>query len=353
MWIETLPSGRHRGAFRTPAGRKVTKTFDYAYEAEAWAIDAEKRALAATDDSPAPKAKGPRVSTHGSGWVARRSGGLTTATVSGYKTHLRAIAATDLGRQPLTGPRRSDVEQWVTDQVRAGVGKPTINARLKVLRMIFRDALAEGLCDRDPTEGVKFLTTDIRADRTVTQLEQAQLVAQAGPELTAMLLLALDAGLRWEEAAAVGVDCFLGDYLVVRQVVERDSRLVRAYPKGHRARVVPMTQRLIDALSPLIERARAEHGTAGLLFTVNDRPLDYWNWRRDQYRPACGRAKLKPRPRFHDLRHTYGTRLAAAGVPRHEIAKLMGHADEATTARYIHAGVDGHRLKLVRDALSG
>jgi len=31
----------------------------------------------------------------------------------------------------------------------------------------------------------------------------------------------------------------------------------------------------------------------------------------------------------------------------------MGHADEETTARYIHAGDDGRRLALVRGALGG
>ena len=96
----------------------------------------------------------------------------------------------------------------------------------------------------------------------------------------------------------------------------------------------------------------AADGHSGLLFTSPEGdPLDYFNWRRRTWRPAA--RVLKPRPRFHDLRHTYGTRLADAGVPRHEIAELMGHADEKTTARYIHAGTDGHRLNLVRAALAG
>jgi integrase len=38
--------------------------------------------------------------------------------------------------------------------------------------------------------------------------------------------------------------------------------------------------------------------------------------------------------RFHDLRHTYGTRMAAAGTPMRALQEFMGHADIATTQIY-------------------
>lgn len=40
--------------------------------------------------------------------------------------------------------------------------------------------------------------------------------------------------------------------------------------------------------------------------------------------------------RFHDLRHTFGTRLAQAGISVPKIAKFMGHRNISTTMRYIH-----------------
>ncbi len=46
---------------------------------------------------------------------------------------------------------------------------------------------------------------------------------------------------------------------------------------------------------------------------------------------------------FHDLRHTFGTRLADAGVDVVKIKELMGHASIATTMRYIHATDQGKR----------
>ena len=65
------------------------------------------------------------------------------------------------------------------------------------------------------------------------------------------------------------------------------------------------------------------------------RPLDESALRR-RFMAARDAAGLRPL-RFHDLRHTYGSLLAGAGVPVTDIQAAMGHADVQTTARYLHA----------------
>ena len=40
--------------------------------------------------------------------------------------------------------------------------------------------------------------------------------------------------------------------------------------------------------------------------------------------------------RFHDLRHTAGTRLGEMGIPVQVISKILGHSDIRTTMRYVH-----------------
>ena len=40
--------------------------------------------------------------------------------------------------------------------------------------------------------------------------------------------------------------------------------------------------------------------------------------------------------RFHDLRHTVGTRLAQNGIPVPVIRDIMAHSDIKTTMRYVH-----------------
>jgi integrase len=57
---------------------------------------------------------------------------------------------------------------------------------------------------------------------------------------------------------------------------------------------------------------------------------------RRRYRRAQAAARLRPL-RWHDLRHTYGSLLAAAGVDLVTIQAVMGHSALATTGRYLHA----------------
>jgi site-specific recombinase XerD len=39
---------------------------------------------------------------------------------------------------------------------------------------------------------------------------------------------------------------------------------------------------------------------------------------------------------MHDLRHSYASILASAGVPLYTIGALLGHTQPSTTARYAH-----------------
>ncbi len=52
-----------------------------------------------------------------------------------------------------------------------------------------------------------------------------------------------------------------------------------------------------------------------------------------RYRRALKAAKIHSH-RFHDLRHTFGTAMAGAGVPMRTLQEWMGHRDIATTQRY-------------------
>ena len=53
-----------------------------------------------------------------------------------------------------------------------------------------------------------------------------------------------------------------------------------------------------------------------------------------RYRAALTRAGLR-QLRFHDLRHTFGTRMISKADVR-RVQEWMGHADIQTTMRYLH-----------------
>jgi integrase len=64
-----------------------------------------------------------------------------------------------------------------------------------------------------------------------------------------------------------------------------------------------------------------------------------------RFRKACVDAGVRP-VRFHDLRHTFATRLAAAGTPIRTIQEFLGHADSKTTQIYAHYAPSEHEVQL-------
>ncbi len=62
------------------------------------------------------------------------------------------------------------------------------------------------------------------------------------------------------------------------------------------------------------------------------RPYDASRLRK-RFKAAVERAGVRE-VRFHDLRHTFGTAMAAAGAPLRSLMEWMGHADLSTTLLY-------------------
>lgn len=363
MWTTQLDSGRWRGAFRDASGKQRTKTFDFDWQAASWADEQERASFAAAqgvDLEASAAGQGPMIASYGAEYLDRRASFLAETTIEGYRLCFREICASKIGigKMRVDGIKRSDVQRWMSSQVKAGVGKPTINYRLKVLRMILRDALEEGLTTYDATRTVEFLTTDIRPDRVLSDVEVGALLGAADRDTKIMILLAVDAGLRYEEAAGLGVDCVDADSIVVRQVALRDGT-IRGYPKSKLPRRVPMTTRLKAALVPYVAERRLLDGPEAIVVVRTNNagervPLDYANFRQRAWRRATAKAGLvrgKQRVTFHDLRHTFGTNLAHANIPRRQIADWLGHADESTTARYVHSAEEATAVNRLRSAL--
>ncbi len=105
-------------------------------------------------------------------------------------------------------------------------------------------------------------------------------------------------------------------------------------PKTRRStRSVPMALEVATALEQLSHTSRWQYDD-DLVFghPATGRPLYVAGLGRRMSK-ALKAAGLEPR-RFHDLRHTFGTQCAAAGVPMRTLQEWMGHKDIKTTQRY-------------------
>ncbi len=121
-------------------------------------------------------------------------------------------------------------------------------------------------------------------------------------------------------------------------------------PKSRRSsRSVPLADRVAGELDRHF-KASAYQGDDDLVFCHPDtgRPLDRSKVRK-RFKAAAARAALRP-VRFHDLRHTFGTRMAAAGVPLRTIQEWMGHRDFKTTLIYADYAPASEEAALVERA---
>jgi integrase len=126
--------------------------------------------------------------------------------------------------------------------------------------------------------------------------------------------------------------------------VNFDAGTIRARdPKGGRGYHVPMNDELRTLLRALPSRLRSpwvfpsETGTT---------PLNSQNFINRVFRPALRRAGIDDFS-WHDLRHTFASRLAMAGVDLKTIQELMGHQTLAMTLRYAHLS-PAHKLDAVQ-----
>lgn len=142
------------------------------------------------------------------------------------------------------------------------------------------------------------------------------------------------AGLRLGELMALrwrDVD-FAGSALTIARAM---SAGVEASTKSGRVRRVPLADQAAAALDHMSRRERYTKPGDLVFCNVYGRTLDDSALRR-RHRRAQLAAEVRPL-RFHDLRHTFGSLLAASGVDVVAIQKAMGHSALATTSRYLHA----------------
>ena len=106
--------------------------------------------------------------------------------------------------------------------------------------------------------------------------------------------------------------------------------------KSGRSRVVPLASTLLAQL-----RAFQPVPAKRLIFHQDGEPLRIGQLHECLWRTlkAAGLRDI----RLHDLRHTFGSNLAAKGVPIPQIQKWMGHGTITMTTRYVQFAPDGNR----------
>jgi integrase len=123
-------------------------------------------------------------------------------------------------------------------------------------------------------------------------------------------------------------------------------------PKSKRSsRSIPLADHVARELE-LLFQASSYQGDEDLVFghPHTGRPLDRSRTLK-RFKAAPARAGVRE-IRFHDLRHTFGTRMAAAGVPIRTLQEWMGHRDYKTTLIYADYAPAANEAALVNAAFA-
>ena len=212
--------------------------------------------------------------------------------------------------------------------VQKTVSDTTVNRDLEALRRILNWAVDQQFLLANPLSRVPMVRERRKPRLIVSLAEERQLLAEAAPHLRIIVIAALDSGMR------------RGEIFGQRwEHIDFDRRMLyvtRSKTPGGEAREIPLTGRLFELLKSLRQ-------PTGLIFTFEGRPLHRI---KTAWKATLRRAKLRYF-RFHDLRHTFNTRLMEAGVAQETRKSIMGHSSgEDVNSIYTHV-----ELPLKREAI--
>ncbi len=271
------------------------------------------------------------------------------STIRDYRSSLKVHLLPAFGSMPLEEIDSSVIEQWRRTSL-GRLSNRMKNKLLIALHGIFRRAMTVYGLTANPLARVEKHPQGRSGDIDVFSPEEVWALARAAASQQdgAIFLTAAFTGLRMGELIALrwrDVD-FPGSTIRVRASYA-GAQLTT--PKSGKVRAVPMAS---DVASALAQLSRRELWLADddLVFVGETGSYVDGSALRRRYKAALVRAALRPL-RFHDLRHTFGTRMIAKADIR-RVQEWMGHADVQTTMKYLHYAPREEDARLVTEAFA-
>ncbi|MFN3314797.1 MAG: tyrosine-type recombinase/integrase [Hyphomonas sp.] len=235
------------------------------------------------------------------------------------------------GRMAMADLTNSDLMRFVSRR-RAEASNATVNRQLQVLGRALRHMVRVHGAEM-PLIDLKRAETAEPEERVreLTMAEQKRLFQHLRSDLQPFVQFALMTGAR----LATICDLKWSD-------VDHDSKRILFRVKGGKQMRFPLSREVATLLSVLPRSNLPEHRP--FVFTFEDLSRKNKPRRRivasggglmEDFRAALAAAEIEDF-RFHDLRHTFATRLLRQTGNLKLVSRLLGHADVTTTTRYAH-----------------
>ncbi|MBR6162630.1 site-specific integrase [bacterium] len=213
-----------------------------------------------------------------------------------------------------------DIEDLKVNLLGYKLSKTTINRYLEIISKMFNLAIANEWITKNPIKkGVKFITKNYQI-RYLTEDEEKRLFKNSSGVFKDIILVALNTGLRAGNLRQLQGKNIKLDFKII-EVTEN---------KGNKHIKLPMNETLYNFF-----KTKTFKDEEYIFLNPNtNQPYTESSFLAEWHK-IRKKAKVEDL-RFHDLRHTVGTRLAKAGVPINVIKEIMAHSDIQTTMRYVH-----------------
>jgi len=232
-----------------------------------------------------------------------------------------------IGGMPLDKLHTGSLQPWIAERRHTGVSTGTINHGLQIVRRILNLAAGEWMDEQGLTwlhaaPKIKLLPNhDKRRPYPLSWEEQSRLVRTLPSHLAEMALFAVNTGCRDAEictlewAWEVPVPELCTSAFIVPGVLVKNGQ----------DRLVVLNR----IARSVIANRRGQHPR--FVFTYGGRPVQHMlnsAWKKGRVRAGLGHVRV------HDLKHTFGRRLRAAGVSFEDRQDLLGHRSARITTHY-------------------
>ncbi len=237
-----------------------------------------------------------------------------------------------LGTKTLRQVTPGDIERYVAE-LDDELTPASINRQLAFLKRVFNVAIADGKAVTNPVRSVKLFKENNQRVRFLTDEEELELRKSIGKDEWPLIAVAMHTGLRRAEQFTLRwehVDFTNGILTVPRS-------------KHGETRRVPMNDTVRTILRASASRLKSEYVFPS---ETGETPIDACNYVRRVFMPAIEAASIE-NFHWHDLRHTFASRLIMARVDLRTVQELMGHKTITMTLRYSHLS-PAHQLDAVQ-----
>jgi len=220
-----------------------------------------------------------------------------------------------------------DIQRFKAERS-AEVSAATTNRGLALLKSMFNRGIEWQKIEESPCKNVKLFKENNQVLRYLEPEEIRRLLDNCTGYLKGIVTTALFTGMRKGEILSLKwSEC------------DFERRMIRiTNTKNNEARIIPMNDLLKETLSAMPRHRKSPY----IFYRYNGQPFINVRKSFDKLLKTCKIDKF----RFHDMRHTYASQLAMAGIDLNTIRELLGHKSLQMTLRYAHLSPD-HKRKAV------